>query len=685
VLLVLATVGLLGPALIAWSSIIQLPGIGVAATASCTTALVLVVLEISCKTGKSMRRLDVVVLVLALILLGAWAATELYFYPAYGTDEAAFVQYSAQLLLHGRNPYTHNLLPALTQFRVPIQYATYKLNGTISSTLGYPALSFLLVVPAVYFTHGVQAIITENVLFLAIEMILVFVLLPKAYRTLGVVIVLGLPFLFDYTIGGDIITMSLPFLIMAAYHWTNTGKGGHLGRSSVLRAICLGLAASVSQFAWFVAPFAIVGIYILRSHDVGRRQARTVVSRFALTAASTFLLLNAPFIVWSPHSWLAGVLSPLDQHAIPFGQGLVDASVFFRLGGGDLSLYTDAALLAFLAALVLFGAFFTRLWRATFVLPSIIFLFSTRSLSEYFIMVVAVWFVAVLSPGDGFPPLETMLAAGDASSPLLRLMPQNRNRQITRALVVSVPAVAMILCISLALTSSPPLRIRLKSVETTGQFRSIWKIRALVTNQSRHDVEPHFATDGSGYMTTFWNAVAGPRTLRPGVTALYTLVAPNVGSMPGVTDPFVLQAVTSTPESISSSALFTPEPFDCTISPGYINDIVPSGKSVLLTVELRSPYGAPVNRAGVRIAMSQVIYSQSALIPGEASIDHAPEGQSPVYMRTNNKGVATFRIRDSSNQDGNPLYFQANVNPRHGFPYGYSEIVSIQWGAKPSA
>jgi uncharacterized membrane protein len=686
VLLVLATVGMFGPALIAWSSIVQVPVVGAMATVACVLILIFVVLTVTSKTELALHRLDYAVLILALALLGAWAVTELYFYPAYGTDEAAFVQYAAQLLLHGHNPYTHNLLPALTQYRVPIQFATYKLNGTIVSNLGYPSLSFLLVVPFIALTHGVQAIIIENVLFLAIEVVLLFFFFPKMYRALGVVVVLGLPFLFDYSIGGDIVTMSIPFMLILAFHWTDIGRGGRLGRGGVLRAICLGVAASISQFAWFVAPFVILGIWCFRRAELGRRRATSVLLGFISVTVVTFLLLNAPFVVWSPRAWLTGVLSPLDQHAIPFGQGLIDVTVFFRLGGGNLAYYTYSAVLIFATLLIFYGAYCHRIWRAAFILPSVVFLFSTRSLSEYFIMMAAMWLVSTFSPGGGWQSDEESMPlsqSAHAADPR-RWSTNSPRRKASRTVALFVPVVAAVMCLVLAMTSSPPLRISLRSVESNGQFRSIWKIEAEVSNQSNSKVKPHFATDASGYMTTFWNATSGPRTLGPGQSALYTLVAPNVGSMPGVTQPFVLQAVTATPQSISSSPLFTPEPFDCTISPSYINRLVPFGQRVTLTVVLRSPYGAPVDRKGVRIALGQVIYAQSALIPGEARINGAPEGQSPVFITTNHKGVATFRIQDSSNQGGNPIYFQAYVAPNNSFPYGYSEVVSVQWASAAS-
>ncbi len=678
--LLVASLGLFGPALTAWSSIVQLPAVGIIATVGCAAIMLLALGAMVCRSRANLKRLDTGVLLLALSLLGAWAAATLYFYPAYGTDEAAFIQYSAQLLLHGHDPYKANLLPALTQFRVPIQFATYKLNGTIASNLAYPAASFLLLVPVDLVTHGVQAIIIENVLFLAAELVLLFLFLPTAYRALSVVTVLGLSFLFDYTIGGDIVTLAVPFLLVVAHHWTDTGRQGRLGRAGATRAVCLGIAASICQFPWFIVPFILLGLWRCRSAELGSKRAARLLFRFVAVAAVPFVVLNGPFIAWDARAWLSGILSPLLQHAIPFGQGLIDASAFFGVGGGNLAYYTDAGVAIMVLLLVLYAEHFGRLWRAAFTLPSLVFFFTTRSLSEYFIMAVATWLVAAMAGG----PESSEIGALDAGyfGSIGSHFPKNRGSvtsKILRGTVPGLPALAAVTCIALALTSLGPLRITIKSVNSNGQFQSIWRIRAEVRNHSNRPVQPHFATDASGYMTTFWNVVTGPETLGPGREAIYTLVAPNVGSMPGVTQPFVLQAVTASPESISSSALFTPQRFDCYISPSYVDSLLPLGGSVSLTVQLRSPYGAAVHSRGVPVALAQVIYGQNDLIAGEAEINGAPEGQSPVIALTNAEGTASFRIWDSSIQGGNPLYFQAYVNPARGYPYGYSEIVSVQW------
>jgi hypothetical protein len=653
---------------------------GAIAAATCVAAVILAVATMISSYERVLERIDALILTVAVVILGAWTASQLFFHPAYGTDEAAFIQYAAQIFLHGRNPYTTNLLPALTQFRVPVKFATYRLNGTMASHLAYPALSFLLVAPITLLTHGVQSVILVNMLALGVEMVLLYRFLPKAYRLMSVVLAIGMPYLFDNTIGGVIATaLTIPFLLAVAHRWTSIGCEGRLGSSGVRKGIFLGLAVSVGQFAWFIVPFLVIALWRLRAPELGRRRASIVVARFVGCGATVALIVNVPFIVWSPRAWFADVLSPLFQKAIPLGQGLIDATIFLHVGGGDLDYFTAAAVALLAALLVAHSLYFSRLVRATFILPSLVFLLSTRALSEYFIMAVGVWAVAAVA-GDRATAervekgerLDTGSARADPG------MRKNRAVGALRRFVLGASFLAVLVFVGMALIARPPLAIKVRSMRTNGQFQSIWRIRARVTNRSREVLLPHFTTDSSGYMTGFWNVIEGPRRLQPGEGATYVLAAPNVGSMPGVTQSFLLQAVTASPDTISSSELLTPEPFTCTIVPNHVDRVVTLGHSVEFSVRLRSPYGALVHRRGVRVALGQIIYSQSQLVPAEARIDGAPEGQSPVRQTTNARGEATFRVTDWSPQ-GQPIYFQAWVVSKAGYPFGYSEVVDVLW------
>ena len=75
-----------------------------------------------------------------------------------------------------------------------------------------------------------------------------------------------------------------------------------------------------------------------------------------------------------------------------------------------------------------------------------------------------------------------------------------------------------------------------------------------------------------------------------------------------------------------------------------------------------------MRKQGVRIALGQLIYGQSDLIPSEARINHGNIGQSPVYARTDRQGIARFVVRSSTRANGNAIYFQSLGRADRGLP-----------------
>ncbi|MFC0082294.1 hypothetical protein ACFFRE_09080 [Aciditerrimonas ferrireducens] len=667
---VVAALSLLGPAFAVWSGILTVPTLGVASAAVTVGSLASLVGATVVRTERGLRRVELLLLAVGLVALAAWAASAVAANPAYGTDEAAYEQYAASLLLRGVDPYGRSLLPALRLFQVPIQYATYTTSGGVVSSLGYPALPVLLIVPFIWLTGGVQSVQVANVTALAVAMVVAFFVLPRRYRTLAVLGVVGLPILFGYAVAGVNVILAVPFLVVVAWRFTETGVGGRLGRRGMVQAVCLGLAVSVQQIAWFVAPFVLVALWAARRREgLDRGDSARVLGRYAGIAAGTFFAVNAWFVAAGPLLWLKGVLGPLVQHAIPYGQGLIDLPVFAGVGGGNLSLYTFGAVALLGGLLACFGMFFGILWRAAFILPSLALFFPTRSLAEYWMTLVLVWVVAVFAapPSAAFPRGVGAAVGGGW-----------RRWRPVLAVLAFLPGAGLL---GAAVASPSPLAMTVVSVRTNGQFQRVWELVVKVVNRSDVPLSPHFATNSIGQMTPFWHRLEGPAVLGPHRSARYLIAAPNVGSMPGITEPFQLDALTSRPETISVTRRITTEPYSAWIYQADVNRILPAGSAATLTVELRSPLGGLVRRAGVRIELGQIIYGQSQLIPAEASIDGAPEGQSPVERTTGPDGKATFRVVDSSPQ-GRPVYFQAWVVSKAGYPFGYSEIVDVLWSGK---
>ena len=662
----LAALSLLGPAFAVWAGIVPVHLTGLASGLLTAGSLGALVAAATVRTERALRRVEIALVFLGATALVAWAASVVVANPAYGTDEAAYEQYAAHLLLDGFNPYAHNLLPALRQFQVPIQYATYTTSGGVVSTLGYPALPVLLVVPFIWLTGGVQAVPVANISFLVAAMVLTFFFLPRRFRSLAVVVVAGLPILFGYAVAGVNVILAVPFLLVVAWRFTETGAGGHLGRRGVAQAVCLGLAVSVQQVAWFLVPFVLVAIWASRRGE-DRRASAGVIARYVGIAAATFFVVNAGFIAAGPGAWAKGVLGPLLQHAIPYGQGLIDLPVFFGAGGGDLALYTLGAVAVLLGLLVCFATYYAALWRCAFILPSLALFFPTRSLAEYWMTLVAVWVVSLFAlPPQHRPELArtTRLRSGG-----------RRRLRVGLVLVAFLPGAALL---GLAVADTSPLAMAVVGIRTNGQFQRVWELRVRVTNRSTGSLEPHFATNSSGQMTPFWHRLSGPAVLGAHRSARYLLAAPNVGSMPGITQPFELDAVTNKPETISVTKNITTEPYSAWIYQADVNRVLPPGAVSDLTVQLRTPLGGRVRKAGVTVELGQVIYGQSQLVAGEARIDGAPEGQSPVRAVTNARGEAIFSVSDSSPQ-GQPIYFQAWTVSKGGYPFGYSEIVDVLW------
>jgi hypothetical protein len=102
---------------------------------------------------------------------------------------------------------------------------------------------------------------------------------------------------------------------------------------------------------------------------------------------------------------------------------------------------------------------------------------------------------------------------------------------------------------------------------------------------------------------------------------------------------------------------------------------------IVLTGQLLDEMNRPVRVAGVQMFLGQVTYAQSGIVFSQAVINQAGIGQTPVAVRTNRQGLATFVVRGTE-ATRDPVYFEANlVNDTAHFPYGYSEIVPIRFKA----
>jgi uncharacterized membrane protein len=668
VLSVLATISVAAAACESWSAVPFTWGVSLLVPIAVVGGIILATAALAVKTERAQSRVDWLIVVQALLTLAAIAAATIYLDPGYRSDEAALQQGAAALLLHGHDPYGANLIASFTRYRLPANWGTYTLSGGEATRYSYPALPLLVAALAQLVTGGHQSAPIADIAILALTLIGMFKLLQPRLRPIAVIALVPMPMLFGMAWAGLNEVAVMPLLMLVAWRWTSVGRGGRLSRLQIGQAIVLGLAIATQQLAWFVAPFFILGVFLLRRRDQGARRGLRIVATYVAWAAGTFIVINLPFIAWGPAQWLAGVTEPLRQKSLPFGQGLVDWTMFLRWGGGMLSAYNYAGFLLLAGLLALYALNFERLARATFALPVLALLVSARPLDAYFVPLIAPIIISIAT-------LET----GSLRQATAWWQPLRRGLRRLLNVACVVPAVV---CLALALLVPAPLVMSLvNSLSAGGPIPGVWWMQVKVYNRSSHTLTPRFVTNQDGSSSDFWHILRGPKALKPHATAQYVLSAPNPAAMFGSSTPFALTAVTSSPETFSSTGRISAEPWATDLEPAYFNNILDPGQSITFTVQLRTATGFSVHKAGVPVTLLQSIYKPWGDVKPMATINGGPVGAKSGRTFTNSRGQAIFRVKNLYTE-GQPIYFQAEITPVGHPLYAHSNIVSVTWGRR---
>jgi uncharacterized membrane protein len=613
----------------------------------------LVVLVVS-TVGTPRRALQLVALltVATIVAIRIWSAVHAD--PTYGSDEAAFDQYAASLLLHGLNPYTRSLRAALTRFGVPDGARTYLLSGRPVTQLSYPSLSFLpLVALQAAGAHTQSAIVAVTIGWIA-TMAILWCALPGSVRWVAPTLALG-SLAIGYISAGLTDPLALPLLVLALWHWDRAADPAATRWWRTCGPVALGLACAVKQTPWLVAPFLVVAVGC-EARARHMPVLRTVV-RYSAIAGAAFVLPNLAFIVWSPGAWWHAVWLPLESQIIPGGQGVV--GILLSMTGGDASLL-DFLGLAVLAACVLALVLrYPSTKRMLVPLAMVVLVFPARSFGSYLVFLAP---LAVV----GATTVEATAHAGLGLAPAVR-------RCLRGGVAVALSAAAVLVLLALR---PGPVAGSVRGATTIGDLQVVDEVSLMVRNTGHHTVTPRYVVTGNGLLGHVWDQVSGPTHLPPGSAAAVTLAAPDVGTMPASDQPFTVDILTGDQVSVvhgsAPSAGLRVE-----LSPQVVAAAIRPGQTVVFSAQVTSPLGAPVRRRGVAVALTQSSATAATAGPGVLSIDGAPEGASPVVGHTNSRGVVTFTLRVVQTI-GTPILVEAWLMGPHGQVGSVSPPVSLR-------
>lgn len=585
---------------------------------------------------------------------------------SYGTDELAFGQYSASLVLRGLNPFTHSLAPSLALYHVPASYATHYLNGSQLTTASYPAGSFLFYLPALALGLHAEASLVTDAAFWVLGMILLWALLPRSVNWVAGLFLASSIYI-GYALGGVSDCLYVPFVILALWRWDRYGDAHEPSIARWIGPIALGVAMSVKQTPWFLLGFLLIGVaFEARAQGLPwlRRPARYLV-----VCVGVFTAINAPWIVASPHAWLDGILVPLTASFVPIGQGLISLSLLGHFGGGDLMLYTLAGAAWLATALALMGLRYKKTKRVWVFLVIASFFFIPRSFGSYLLM---------LTPGA----ILAAASVGGTSNddPLVRT--ELVRKLSGAALVISMLAVAG--AAASAMATPAPLDMSVLGLRTNAQLGLVTAATLGIHNNTTRTLHPTFAVATNGIVTNFWTPVGrtrGPVTIGPHQTETLTLGAPDVASMPKAQSSFRIFGYTTGPAALSSTQGYTTSNASTYLTPDAVEAPVRVGTRLVFSAQLFDG-GAVVRRSGVVVDLAQMTPAQGGLGAGGgvASIDGQPVGVLPASATTNAEGIATFVVT-GTRADANPTFFQTWIAPtaQYAGPTGYSEPVAVRF------
>jgi hypothetical protein len=447
--------------------------------------------------------------------------------------------------------------------------------------------------------------------------------------------------------------IALPLMMMAVAWWPSIGAGGRLSRRNYLGACCLGMAAAAQQLVWVVAPFLLVGVWLVRRRTTTPRRATVIVFHYAAVAASIFVLLNGWFLLREPRAWLRGVLEPLRQAAVPHGECLVTFVLFWSRGSGNVAWFSRAVALTAVGLLAMAFLFLRVLGPSLLALPAFIFLVSLQSHDNYLVLLAPLWLLGAV-------------AAIESGEYRLAYEPLGRLPTPIRLLIPTGLLFAALGCVAAGLATAPPLRMSQLSYSTSGGIVS--NVRAQVADVTDRSVHPVFSvTSGASTVNNVWAVARGPATLAPRTTATYVLVPVEAQEKPpGGRTQLMVRALTTGPNAITNA------PLDAKTAARNVRRAVlladravrsrKAGEPARLTVQLRDGNNADLREPDVSIDLRATTLGSSTPAAVGLRVNGQPMPSSGrVTALTDESGLATFDV-SSIQERQDPVVFRATVS-----------------------
>jgi uncharacterized membrane protein len=632
--------------------------------------------------GRFLRGLEWSAAVMTIAVFVAWGFSATGGMSPYGTDAMAFNQYAAQLAQHGMNPYAHSMAPAFGLFRTPTSFYTYSFTGTPVTALSYPSLSFLVYVPFLALGWSQNLAPLLNVMAWAVTVVMMFAMVPRRLRPVALLLG-GFGLYSVFAIGGVTDVLFMPLLLIAAYRWDRFGSS----RSTYIAPICFGLAMGMKQNPWPALPFLLVALCLDERARTNLTEGLKRAGRYLAVALAALVVPNIPYFVASPSAWIHGVLTPLFADMVPTGQGTISLSLYLHMGGGSMTVYTAAAGLMLVLLLVTFIGTYPLLRAGAFVLPALAFFFDDRSNVNYFISLIPIGFVAAATvrqaPYQSRERLAGAISTGQrARDKVVRALgAATWFRSVRWAGASAVIALLFVIAAVYSLAAPEPLRIKLVSVMTTGTSSKIEQMTLRVTNVSGRSVTPAFDVMHGGYNSTFWKRVSGPKSVAPRQTATFRMTAPNYGAEPSLYGGFNIVGYVDSPKSFAVSSTYHPNLYHLAFIPDAINQTVPVGQALTVTVQVFNRAGAQLHRAGIRVRLAQIIWGNTGPHKGIARINGRKRAKSS-WVYTNRLGIARFTVV-GTRSNAYPVTFTAALkNKRFDYIYSDSGNLNVLFGGR---